>query len=104
MPACAQCDGLTESLSFDKPREYLELARRLLNAVNDGKLSVIECTCPLQDLFSAAWPANLVEHDFQCSACGRTFQLFADTYLGHAGWGVTGPQTKDPTLAPIATA
>jgi hypothetical protein len=91
-----------ESLSFDKPREYLELARRLLNAVNEGKLSVIECTCPLQDLFSAEWPANLVEHDLQCSACGRTFQLFADTYLGRAGWGVTGPQTKDPALAAIA--
>ena len=92
-----------ESLSFDKPREYLELARRLLNAVNEGKLSVIECSCPLQDLFSAEWPANLVEHDFECSACGRKFQLFADTYLGRAGWGVTGPQTKDPSLAAIAT-
>lgn len=93
-----------ESLSFEKPREYLELARRLLNAVNDGKLSVIESTCPLQDLFSADWPANQVEHDFECSACGRTFQLFADTYLGHAGWGVTGPQTKDPALVQTATA
>ena len=93
-----------ESLSFEKPREYLELARRLLNAVHDGKLSVIECTCPLQDLFGAVWPANQVEHDFECSACGRTFQLFADTYLGHAGWGVTGPQTKDPALASTATA
>jgi transposase-like protein len=92
-----------ESLSFDKPREYLELARRLLNGVNDGKLSVTKCTCPLQDLFSAEWPANLVEHDFECSACGRTFQLFADTYLGHAGWGVTGPQTREPALAPSAT-
>ena len=57
----------------------------------------------LQDLFSADWPANQVEHDLECIACGRTFQLFADTYLGHAGWGVTGPQTKDPTLTPIAT-
>lgn len=103
MPACTQCDGLMESLSFEKPREYLELARRLLTAVNEGKMSVTECTCPLQDLFSANWPANQVEHDLECIACGRTFQLFADTYLGHAGWGVTGPQTKDPTLTPIAT-
>jgi hypothetical protein len=103
MAACTQCDGLVESLSFEKPREYLELARRLLHAVNDGKLSVIESTCPLQELFSDDWPANQVEHDFECSACGRTFQLFADTYLGHAGWGVTGPQTKDPAFAAIAT-
>ena len=103
MPACTQCDGLMESLSFEKPSEYLELARRLLNAINDGKMSVTESTCPLQDLFGAEWPANQVEHDFECSACGRTFQLFADTYLGRAGWGVTGPQTKDPSLAAIAT-
>ncbi len=99
MAACTQCDGLMESLSFDKPREYLELAHRLLNAANDGKLIVTESTCPLEDLFRPQWPANVVEHDFQCTACGRSFQLFADTYLGHAGWGVTGPQTKDPSLA-----
>jgi hypothetical protein len=100
MASCTQCDGLMESLSFDKPREYLELAHRLLSAVNDGKLIVTESTCPLQDLFKPEWPANVVEHDFQCSACGRSFQLFADTYLGHAGWGVTGPQTKEPALTP----
>ena len=103
MPACTQCDGLMESLSFEKPREYLELARRLLNATNDGKMIVTECTCSLQDLFNDDWPAAQVEHDLECTACGRAFQLFADTYLGRAGWGVTGPQTKDPTLASIAT-
>lgn|GEM_PF-1628246 len=103
MTSCTQCDGLMESLSFDKPREYLELARRLLNAVNDGRLIVTESTCPLRDLFNPEWPAELVEHDFQCTACGRSFQLFADTQLGHAGWGVTGPQTKEPALAPSAS-
>jgi hypothetical protein len=101
--SCPQCDGLSESLVFEKPREYLELAHRLLNAVDDGRLIVTQSTCPLRDLFNAEWPANVVEHDFQCNACGRSFQLFADTYHGHDGWGVTGPQTKEPALAPITS-
>jgi hypothetical protein len=103
MAACTQCDGLMDSLSFDKPREYLELALRLLNAVKDGRLIVTESTCPLEHVFNPEWPADVVEHDFECSACGRAFQLFADTYHGHAGWGVTGPQTKEPALAPTGT-
>ena len=103
MVSCPQCEGLMESLSFDKPREYLELARRLLNAVNDGRLIITESTCPLQDVFNPSWPGEVVEHDFECSSCGRTFQLFADTYHGHAGWGVTGPQTREPALVPTAS-
>jgi hypothetical protein len=100
MAFCPQCEELKESICFDKPRDYLELARRLLHAVNAGALNVTESTCPLRDLFNPEWPAGEVEHNFQCTACGRTFQLFADTYHGRAGWGLTGPQTKEPVLAP----
>jgi hypothetical protein len=100
MAFCPHCEELKESLSFDKAREYLEFARRLLSSVNEGAFVVTESTCPLQDLFNPEWPGELVEHNFQCAACGRTFQLFADTYHGHVGWGVTGPQTKEPALAP----
>jgi hypothetical protein len=83
-----------EGQSLDKPREYLELARRLLGLVNDGVFVMTASTCPLQDLSNPQWPADTVEHNFQCTACGRSFQLFADTYHGHAGWGLTGPPTK----------
>ena len=100
MAFCPQCEQLKDGLSFNKPQEYLELARRLLNSMNQGAFTLTESTCPLQDLFNSEWPGELVEHNFQCTACGRTFQLFADTYHGHAGWGLTGPQTKEPVLAP----
>ena len=103
MPSCAKCDEFHAGLSTDKPREYLELARRLLGLVNQGVFVVTEGSCPLQDLFSAEWPADTVEHNFQCTACGRTFQLFADTYHGHAGWDLTGPPTKEPALARSAS-
>ncbi|MGA8739743.1 MAG: hypothetical protein WB561_00995 [Terracidiphilus sp.] len=86
-----------ESRSIDKPGEYLEFARRLLTAVDGGRMTLAASTCPLQDLFNREWPADVVEHNFRCNACGRSFQLFADTFHGHAGWGLTGPPTKEPT-------
>ncbi len=104
--SCSQCEGLSESRSIDKPGEYLEFARRLLRAVDDGRMTLAASTCPLQDLFNQEWPADVVEHNFRCNACGRSFQLFADTFHGHAGWGLTGPPTKEPapeqsTSAPV---
>lgn len=98
MAACAKCDEFLDSRSFDKPREYLELARDLLGLVDAGVLKLAESTCALRDLFNPEWPAEMVEHNLQCNTCGRSFQLFADTYRGHAGWGLTGPQTKEPVL------
>lgn len=99
MASCPKCDPFMEGLSFDKPRDYLELARKLLFLVDLGVFAAKECTCPLKDLFNPQWPADTVEHNFQCNTCGRCFQLFADTYHGNACWGLTGPQTKDPALA-----
>lgn len=103
MAFCPQCDELTEGLSFDKPREYLEFARRLIRLVTEGTFALTESTCTLLELFNPEWPADLVEHNLQCSTCGRSFQLFADTYRGHAGWGVSGPQTKIAALEPSAS-
>ena len=103
MASCPQCDGLMEGQSFDKPGEYLEFARRLIGLVSEGTFVLGECTCTLHDLFKPEWPADLVEHNLQCNTCGRSFQLFADTYRGNAGWGISGPQTKLAALEPTAT-
>ena len=98
MAACPKCDEFLESKCFEKPREYLELARRLLDLIDAGVFELLESTCPVRDLFNDEWPAEMVEHNLQCHTCGRSFQLFADTYRGNAGWGLTGPQTKQPEL------
>jgi len=92
-----------EGQSFDKPREYLEFARRLIGLVREGTFVLGESTCTLENLFDPEWPADLVEHNLECNACGRSFQLFADTYRGHAGWGISGPQTKLAALHTAAT-
>ena len=102
MAPCPKCDEFLVGRTIEKPREYLELAYRLLGLLNEGAFIAAESTCPLQDLFKPEWPADVVEHNFQCNTCGRTFQLFADTYHGHAAWDLTGPQTREP--AAIETA
>ena len=91
---CAQCEEFQDGLSFVKPREYLEFALRLLRVVQAGTLEQLESTCTLQDLFKDEWPADIVEHNLECATCGRKFQLFADTFRGNAGWGLTGPPVK----------
>lgn len=101
---CPKCEEFLAGLTIDKPRGYLELAYRLMGLVNEGVFVVTEGSCPLEDLFKPEWPSDTVEHNLQCSVCGRTFQLFADTYHGHAAWDLTGPQTKEPVvLEPTAT-
>lgn len=100
---CPKCDGFLEGLTIDKPRAYLELAYRLLGLIKEGIFVVTEGSCPLEDLFKPEWPSDTVEHNLQCKVCGRTFQLFADTYHGHAAWDLTGPQTKEPALETTAT-
>ena len=103
MLPCAQCEEFQDGLSFVKPRDYLEFVLRVLKAVEVGSLELLESTCPLQDLFKDEWPADIVEHNLECAACGRKFQLFADTYRGNAGWGLTGPPVKLAALEEAAS-
>ncbi len=100
---CAQCEEFADGLSFEKPREYLEFALRVLRVVEAGTLELLESTCTLEDLFKEEWPGDIVEHNLECATCGRKFQLFADTYRGHAGWGLTGPPVKLAALEEAAS-
>jgi hypothetical protein len=100
MASCPKCDEFLAGRTIDKPREYLELAYRLLGLLNEGVFVETESTCPLRDLFKSEWPAETVEHNLQCTVCGRTFQLFADTYNGHAAWDLTGPPRPEPEPPP----
>jgi hypothetical protein len=103
MASCAMCEPLHTALSIAKPSQYLELARRLIGLIDEGVMVLTESSCTLQALFNSEWPAETAEHNFECVTCGRTFQLFADTYHGHAAWDLTGPPTRnlepDPALS-----
>ena len=103
MASCPRCEELQTALSIDQPRQYLELVRRLIGLIDEGVIALTASSCTLQALFNAEWPSDTAEHNFECITCGRTFQLFADTYHGHAAWDLTGPPRKGPAPEPDAT-
>ena len=86
MAKCSNYDGFAERLNFASPREYLDTVRQLIELVGQGKFLIVYASCPLKDAFNTPWPDDCISHDFQCTACGRGFQLFADTYHGRANW------------------
>ncbi len=86
MAKCNKCDGFAERLNFASSREYLDMVRQLIELVGQGKFLIVHASCPLKDVFNTPWPDDCISHDFQCTPCGRAFQLFADTYHGRANW------------------
>ena len=86
MNNCAKCFGFTEPRNFGSSDEYLAIVRQLVEVVREGRLTVVTATYPLEDVFNAPIVGDCFFHHFQCTTCGRVFQLFADTYQGRANW------------------
>jgi hypothetical protein len=86
MPDCSKCSGFSQRLNFERPHEYLDIVRQLIEVVEQGTFLLVKADCPLEDLFQSSWPGDVVVHEFACAACGRTFKLSADTYHGNAHW------------------
>jgi hypothetical protein len=91
MAACSRCDEFSERLNIAGPREYQNIIRQLIEVVNQGTFLLAHASCPLEDMLGTTWPGDIVSHQFQCFACGRVFELSADTYHGHATWTVGEP-------------
>jgi len=88
MDSCPKCDGFSKRFNIGGLREYREIVRQLIEAVTQGTFFLVHASCPLQDVFNAPIPGDIVSHDFQCLMCGRAFHLGADTYHGNASWTV----------------
>ena len=88
MEPCPKCDGFSQRFNILDPHEYQDIVRQLNEVVNQGTLLLVHASCPLQDMLNATSPGDTIFHNFQCFACGRTFQLFADTYHGGASWTI----------------
>ena len=86
MAACLKCGGFSERLNIGSLGEYQDIVRQIIEVVNQGTFSLVRADCPLQDVFNTPLPGDCIFHDFRCTACGRAFHLFADTYHGHASW------------------
>jgi hypothetical protein len=88
MASCPKCDGFSQRFNIGDLREYQDIVRQLIEIVNQGTFLLVHASCPLQDMLKHPLPGDTIFHELQCFACGRTFQLFADTYHGGASWTV----------------
>ena len=86
MIGCSRCQGFSERFYLYTPREYRDLARQLIEIVNQGTFLLLHSTYALKDLLGEVFPDDIISHDFQCTGCGRAFQLSADTYHGNVCW------------------
>jgi len=86
MSGCPKCREFSGRFNIASPREYLEIVRQRIDAVNRGAFVLVHASCPLADLFKTPWPGDCITHEFRCAACGRSFELSADPYHGGASW------------------
>jgi hypothetical protein len=88
MGSCPKCDGFSQRFNISTFREYQDIVRQLIEIASQGTFLLVHASCPLEDVFKTPVPGDGIRHEFQCFACGRKFQLHADTYHGHASWTV----------------
>ena len=86
MAECSKCQGFAERVNMTTPGEYQTIVRQMIEIVGDGTFLVVHSDYTLEEVAQEVWPGDIICHDFRCAACGRGFQLFADTYHGHAHW------------------
>ena len=87
MEACANCDRIIGRQDFKSPYEYKEFVRCLMETVQEGMLLPVGGDYPLENLFRPSCPeADLVAHYFECTRCGRRYQLSADFNQMNARW------------------
>ena len=84
--ACIRCEHFSQRLDIDTSSQYQNIVRQLIDFVDQGLFALMQADCPLQDVLSTPFPGDVLTHIFQCSNCGETFQLWADTYHGGANW------------------
>jgi hypothetical protein len=86
MANCPHCAPFAEPVQFPTQRDYQDLVRRLIEAVAQGRMRILEASCPLEDVLQPVWPDDVVVHRLYCAACGKQFNLRADTYHGNGSW------------------
>ncbi len=83
---CPGCEAFSHRIIIKQPDEYRDLARKLIEWVNQGALKLLKADCPLGELLGSKFPGDILRHDFRCAMCGRKFALHADTYHGRVEW------------------
>jgi hypothetical protein len=83
---CAQCIELWEKIVIHTPGEYFGILRQVREMMAERTLALVHGTVDLGVLaLGKPWPADHIEHIFECSACGQRFRLAVETYHGAGG-------------------
>ncbi len=87
---CPKCGGFIEKITITEPNEYYDLVKQLQTILAEGTMSLVRATCDLKAIGqNLPWPADYIEHVFECTSCGRKFRLAIETYHGSGGaWEV----------------
>jgi hypothetical protein len=97
MNACVKCFEFSERLAFKTPNDYQNFVRRLITAVDEGRLHVVRADAALEEMLAPTWPGDSITHVVQCKGCGRLFELYVNTWNGRNWWK---PQSTDITPDP----
>jgi len=86
---CADCDELSEPLTFRTPTDYVSFVRQLVTKTSAGKLLLIYGDCALEELNdSPPWPTgDVIRHELQCARCKQLFKLSVNVWNGRNSWG-----------------
>jgi hypothetical protein len=85
--SCKRCEGFSERRNFSHPRDYRDIVRQLMDVIEQGTFVLVKASCPLYELLGPVWPGDILEHVFECTACGSKYRLMADTWHGSVNWG-----------------
>ncbi|RJP21371.1 MAG: hypothetical protein C4520_10180 [Candidatus Abyssobacteria bacterium SURF_5] len=86
---CEHCDDIGMPVEITAPEQYHCLKDEIVRLLAAGSIRLLKGTCSLKEITRGAlWPADILEHDFQCVSCRRKFNLFADTYHGNGRWKI----------------
>jgi hypothetical protein len=87
---CQRCAKLDERIVLPTVARYLELAEAARELLADGTLTVVEGNVSLESLQPGrplpSDGSDSIRHLFECTACGRRYALWADTYHGGGAW------------------
>jgi hypothetical protein len=88
------CEGLSKRFNIASGEEYRHIVHQLIGMVNRNALLLVQADSPLEHVRNHPWPGDSLSHRFRCTACGRGFRLYADTYHGGANWEPDGMKSR----------
>ncbi len=98
MSKCQKCINFSQRIGANHPKKLSSLISKIKSAVEAGILIEIEGSNgsyadPFSEVKENGGWQDIINNEFKCSACGKHYVLFADTYHGSSNNGWSGANT-----------